>query len=84
MITSNIVYLITSESKGLNSCGFSLVAKNYLIPMVEKVKSKHSMDCEVKVLTRKKNTPNEAVYEELHKSISTSFSGVVVSTSFHV
>lgn len=78
------MYLITSESKGLHACSFSLVAKNYLIPMVEKVKSKHSMDCEVKVLTRKKNNPNEAVYEELKTSISASFSGVVVYQESYV
>ena len=36
------------------------------------------MDCEVKVLTRKKNNPNEAVYEELNTSIRASFSGVLV------
>ena len=66
------------KAKVVNSCSLSHVAKNYLIPMVEKVKSKHSMDCEVKVLTRKKNNPNEAVYEELNTSIRASFSGVLV------
>lgn len=44
--------------------------------MVEKVKAKNTMGCDVKVLTRKKNTPNEAVYEELKNAFAASFEGV--------
>ena len=47
--------------------------------MVEKVKAKNTMECDVKVLTRKKNTPNEAVYEELKSAFAASFEGVVMA-----
>ena len=44
--------------------------------MVEKIKSKQSMSCDLQVLVRRKNNPNEAVYEELKIGISRSFAGV--------
>lgn len=45
------------------------------------MKAKNTMECDVKVLTRKKNTPNEAVYEELKTAFSASFEGVLTSVS---
>lgn len=50
-----------------------------MTPMVEKVKAKNTMECDVKVLTRKKNTPNEAVYEELKSAFAASFEGVMMA-----
>ena len=44
--------------------------------MVEKIKSKQSMPCDLQVLIRRKNNPNETVYEELKIGISRSFAGV--------
>ena len=50
---------------GFQSRGRERVARNYLSPMVQKVNDKHSLDCEVKVLIRKRNATNEEVYSEL-------------------
>lgn len=44
--------------------------------MVEKIKAKQSMPCDLQVLVRRKNNPNETVYEELKIGISRSFAGV--------
>ena len=57
------------------------VARNYLSPMVQKVNDKHSLDCEAKVLIRKRNATNEEVYSELKTLIQASYGGVAVFAS---
>ena len=44
--------------------------------MVERIKAKNSLDCDVKVLSRRKNTPNTELYEELKMAILRSYAGV--------
>lgn len=49
--------------------------------MMNQVTEKHALDCETKIFTRKRNVPNDAIYEELKSLISSSFSGVFL---FHL
>lgn len=44
--------------------------------MMDKVSEKHALDCETKIFTRKRNTPNDSIYEELKTLCASSFSGV--------
>ena len=44
--------------------------------MVQKVNDKHIMDCEVKVLIRKRNATNEEVYTELKSLVQASYGSV--------
>ena len=44
--------------------------------MVQKVNDKHIMDCEVKVLIRKRNASNEEVYMELKSLVQASYGSV--------
>lgn len=60
-----------------------LLARNYLTPMLEKVHSKNSLDCESKILIRQRNSTNEKVYEELKPLLQNSFSGVLSRVSLH-
>ena len=58
-----------------------LLARNYLTPMLEKVHSKNSLDCESKILIRQRNSTNEKVYEELKPLLQNSFGGVLALLS---
>ena len=81
IFTENGIYIVTSENKG--TFGYSEVsslAKNYLSPMIDKVINAHSIDCETKIFTRKRNDSNQAMYEELKSLFSTSFSAVLLIT----
>lgn len=81
IFTENGIYIVTSENKGILSFFDSYdIAKNYLSPMIDNVTNTHSIDCETKVFTRKRNAPNDAIYEELKSLFSKSFSGVLISS----
>ena len=44
--------------------------------MMDKVNENHSLDCETKIFTRKRNATNDEIYTELKTLFQSSFSGV--------
>ena len=46
--------------------------------MIDNVIGKNSLDCEIKIFTRKRNGPNDGIYEELKSLFASSYSAVSI------